>query len=309
MLSYRCFEARCQPIDHWDKIQIPTDYTDEYAEALEEAVPCHECEADPMPRQCQHGCKERSERYLNEWIRGEANIAAFHCNIKMEWESMYEAGATGSSKMQFKKLRKASGHRVQVLPGKETNISQLVLHDFGLSIYARLHRKAYSHNAPWADDSHHEWHDGEDLLTIVCYLTTPKRFFEPHSYPVSEFEKEEIGDADLAVVQSSFVEAPNPADQPKRARQFRFAMSALGLEPYIHPSQLRRTISVEGDPEMLRQGGDGVEKGIEESEQDTDVSTASSDATEAQRSNESVLDAKMQSWPRLIQVVNASVML
>lgn len=140
-----------------------------------------------------------------------------------------------------------------------------------------------------------------DLQTIVCYLTLPKKQVTPPVFAFSQDEKEYYGRGSLEAVQSCFVEIPTADEQAKRKRQFSKAMSALGLKPYVHPSQLQRTISTSGDPETKTEQPSGTVNGSEDGNgpqgKDSETSTASRPAGE------------MATWPRLIQMVSATMSL
>lgn len=105
----------------------------------------------------------------------------------------------------------------------------------------------------------------------------------------------------MEAVQSYFVELPTADEQAKRKRQFNKAMSALGLEPCIYPSQLQRTISASGDPKAKAKESsdrrDDSKDGELSQEEGSEFSTATRPAD------------KMASWPRLIQMVSAAVSL
>lgn len=111
--------------------------------------------------------------------------------------------------------------------------------------------------------------------------------------------------ADLSVVQSFFVQIPTLAEQATRVKQFHLALSALNLKPFIHPSQLQRTISAQGDMQMQKEAKENAKDAdnIEGKSSSDDDRSPSAKVT----STPSSVDTEADSWPRLIQIVSASV--
>lgn len=188
-----------------------------------------------------------------------------------------------------------------------TQIDQLLLQDFGLSVNAKWHRKAAMVDTPWTDDENREWRQEHELLTIICYLTLPTRSYNAPRFSVSEFKIEVIQSADLAVVQSSFVQISTMVEQTKRVKQFQLALSALGLKPYIHPSQLQHTISAERDMQMEKEAK--IEQAVKGDKDSKDESLSDDDQASSGKlaSTLNSVNAEGESWPRLIQIVSASL--
>lgn len=169
---------------------------------------------------------------------------------------------------------------------------------------AKWHRKEVTGNTPWTKDVNHEWHMEHELLTVVCYLTLPQRSYSTPIFSVSDFETEVIQFADLSVAQSSFVKIPSMAEQASRAKQFHLALAALGLKPHIHPSQLQRTTSAEGDMQMQKEAK--LEKSVNPTRGTQDDSSSNDDGSVSSKpaSIPSAVGAEGDSWPRLVQIVS-----
>lgn len=143
-----------------------------------------------------------------------------------------------------------------------------------------------------------------ELLTIVCYLTLPQRSYITPIFSASDFETEVTQFADVPVAQSSFVQIPTMAEQASRAKQFHLALSALGLKPHIHPSQLQRTTSPEGDMQMQKEAK--LEKSVKSTKGTQSDSSSNDDgrvsSKVASAPSSACLDGN--SWPRLVQIVS-----
>ena len=115
---------------------------------------------------------------------------------------------------------------------------------FGLEAMFIPTRKASGKAAQWPDDPNHKWHDLDEIKSTICYLTLPRKDSTEQSFDASEMEAMN-GFWFIQSAQSSFVDVPTLSNRETRIRQFRNALRTLKLDPYIHPSQLKDTVSAE----------------------------------------------------------------
>ncbi|KAM0719713.1 hypothetical protein Q7P37_003846 [Cladosporium fusiforme] len=290
--GFRCLEGRCAPVDHFYEVFEEMTYDEIFDLTLEEVEPCSDCRQSPEPRQCDFLCNERAEKKMNQKLLGEVEITDFHIHNNGIWQTLYPPGP----------MPPLASSR----PGK---LRKLLLRDFGLAINAKWHRQPATSCGTWTDDPNHEWHLDHEMLTIICYLTRPKRVRCTPSFAVSGFEKEAMGFADLSAVQSSFVQIPTVEEQSVRRKQFNLAMSVLGLQPFIHPSQLKHTISADGDLEMHEKASPKEDATANEHGEAGGTSEGDSYASATPQIAQSPPNLERQSWPRLIQIVSATVLL
>jgi hypothetical protein len=88
-------------------------------------------------------------------------------------------------------------------------------------------------------------------------LTLPRIAAKNEEYPVSQIEAE-CGSSYVQGMHSSFIQLPDLSGREKKIKQFRRALTTLKLQPYVHPSQLRVTVSAEiQHSQELKSGKEG----------------------------------------------------
>lgn len=259
--TFEYFEGRCKPQRHaqmWDDRLM--DWEDDIWDGV--VQPCADCEAAGLRHyEACDSCQKAFKKELNESVIQQDGFLEAHEESAQKWScnlARLEGGTFEyDSTLEFgSPMPHVSAYKSPLKVLKE---------EFGLEAYFATTRKAEGKDSRWTVSENHRFYDYEGLQTTICFLTLPRK-----SGPVSSFGASEIecdgGYASVTGFQASRVELPAQSTQERRSRQFHRAMSALGLRPYIHPSQiplLSSTVSADGSSdakEGCRYAADDLDK-------------------------------------------------
>lgn len=148
----------------------------------------------------------------------------------------------------------------------------------------------------------HKWHADDERWSILCYLVFPKSYESSSINTLAPFTGSDHYAADLRAVLPMFLESPSSEEYAKQAKQFRLAMAALGLDPHTSdPAQSVCTSSVDGDE--VRSNASEANTHDDGEKPVGNIDTSGSPCTDQ------CAPTAMDTWPRLIQLVDAKLTL
>lgn len=79
--GFRCIEARCDLVEHYDLLKTGHKYNVAYHLALAQINACRECLDHEEPRACDRRCKQNAEEYINQKYDASGLITDHHRGI------------------------------------------------------------------------------------------------------------------------------------------------------------------------------------------------------------------------------------
>ncbi|KAK3652364.1 hypothetical protein LTR22_011718 [Elasticomyces elasticus] len=248
-VEFSCFESTCAPKDHFKGSGLDIgNLADEYMMDFEECKSCNKAGYGPYDGKCQKRCMNKTPQ----------NKRCFGCKNKIGTDecericpNAYEQ-AVNEGCQEF-----GNGTHEQ----HEENQSSWPSRIFGFGKFAKVLKEEFglevqfintvkATKGPWPAHKNHRWQTSSGRQTILCYLTLPKYSGPSHHYDVqptgdfiddmSDMGRDE-GIVTVDAAQAVEVDTTSLTITDKQRRRFQRVLKKLGLQLYVHGSQVYGT--------------------------------------------------------------------
>ncbi|KAK5745374.1 hypothetical protein LTR17_001535 [Elasticomyces elasticus] len=269
-VEFSCFESTCAPSDHFKGSGLDLgSAADEYMMDFEECDSCsknsygpqdkydgkcenrcrahtpanqrcRECKGVIDTKSCERICPNAYEEAMNEAAQDMGN--GTH-DEHMEGQNNWPSRISGGTFAKYAKVRpylSGNGHRLLTSAGVEGGVRT------GSSAFTTV--KAA--NGTWPHHKNHRWQMSDGRQTTLCYLTLPRRS-GPHSdYNAIDSDEDrydvwsdpgQMDTPDIPAAQALEVDTASLTITDKQRRRFQRVLKKLGLQLYVHGSQVRGT--------------------------------------------------------------------